>query len=269
MINIVIPSYKRLGMVTTLDSIPSEYRDSTFLAVRVEEADMYDQKYGHRCRILPLTGVSHIGDTRQAIVNHFAGTRLWMMDDDLRFYKVATNEVTGKLFNDFKVTPEYWGEMLALAERAMDEGFSHGGISVRAALLDASGRLPWRPNDYHYTNTWLDLSVLPIDKINYAPHNLLEDLNVFMDLVLAGFNSATIYEYVAFQRTESHDPERRIGGCHVYRNPDNWDVAVKAAAVKYGDLVRYKTEATNRHGRSPCSPKIKRLLDRDTYLLRK
>ena len=90
-IKIIIPSYKRCGKITTLDSIPISYKDNTFLFVRKEEYDLYYNEYKERCNIIPLENVNNICETRKRIVEYFDGQKIWMLDDDLVIYEGFVN----------------------------------------------------------------------------------------------------------------------------------------------------------------------------------
>lgn len=89
--NIVIPSRGRAGNMRVLDFLPSSVRPHVF--VPHDERDEYRAWVGDRCEVHALS-YTHIGDKRQQILDYFQGTKIIMLDDDLRFRKrMATDKV--------------------------------------------------------------------------------------------------------------------------------------------------------------------------------
>lgn len=234
-IKICIPSYKRIGNVETLNSIPLSYKHNVYLYVRQEEHAGYQAAYGSRCNVVALPPVSNIGETRQAICMAHMGERIWMMDDDLTIKPVYFSDkgIIRAKQKKFPLTEDDFYDCLDYLDSLMDSGLSHGAVRISLFPRPKDLYYPHRVNSFGFTNTYLDLSRIPANLIKYDAIELMEDVYQYVTLRSNGYDSAYISKYLV-----KSAPSNAAGGCSEYRTIERWN---KAAQKILDEFPEYTT----------------------------
>jgi hypothetical protein len=232
-LNICIPSYKRSDSVRVFQWIPKSYKDNVYLYVREDEYQDYFANYGDRCHVIPITGVSNIGETRRALCNHqlsLSGSkRIWQLDDDVTIHDtyfatwckpVQKCPVIRPFSGTINETDFY--SLIAQINTAMDNGYLHGAVTPFVGFPRFGYNYPTRVNSFAFTNTWLDLSAIPSNLVTYPKGNLACDNYIWLALITNGINSLTISNYLA----KSSSPGTK-GGCTDNRNTETWKACVE------------------------------------------
>jgi hypothetical protein len=220
MINIVIPSYQRSDNVITLNNIPASYKENTYLYVRHEEYELY-KHYEDKCNIIQLKNCKNIGDTRQYIVEHMQGKKIWMIDDDIQIHKAFLNEEQNAVRNEKPiVNEEQFYDCLKLIENYMNT-FYHGHLRLP---IFPKGKTYWpaRVNTWGFTNAFFNLEKINVKDIDYKHMTLCEDMYVFLSLIEKGYDRISISEYQV-----KGSPANAKGGCSTYRTVENHNAALE------------------------------------------
>lgn len=229
MITIVIPSYKRAGSVTALDTFPSDI--IPHLIVRAEEFDAYNELYADRAKVVAIDGVKGIADTRRKITEIYAGQKILMIDDDTTIHKAVTVgnwRRAGKEKLDSDVH-----EMLEIIETAMSKGFSHGHIKYPVFPVSKDAPI-FAENSYGFTNVWLDLTVLTPEQVGYGLIHLCEDTYTYLKLIREGINHLVLQNYMV--RSGKGNAE---GGVSTERNVENHNLSLEILVKEFPEYVKW------------------------------
>lgn len=267
-INICIPSYKRSNDVKTLDSIPLTHKDNTYLYVRKEEFDEYSSHYGHRCNVIPLTNVTNIGETRQKIIEHQYGNRIYVLDDDISIHKAYIDHLGWVRCEKQNVAQDNsFTELLTAIDNLIDIGALHGGLRNSIYGLNHNpshsayrpSQQPYFVNGYTFTNQWFDLSRLPLSIFVYKDWVVLEDTAQWCNLVANGYDSARLS---TFQINTVFDGN--TGGVWETRTLDVWNSSAKSLKEKFPEYItlvigKYSLKMIDSDGRSHLAvkPRVK------------
>lgn len=212
---VVIPSYKRAGRAYILKFIPKSYKENLFLMVREEEVAEYTEHYGDHATIIALPKVDGIAETRQALVEHFAGQRIWMIDDDLRLYKSFIDvEKKIEIQTAHKLTEDEFYLLMERIGNLMDEGYAWGGVHLKMFPLRGYNKFPQQLNSFNRSNYFYDLSVIPMSLFKFTDVTFAEDIYQWLTLFTAGFQHITITDFIVRLGLKSNSG----GGCSTYRD---------------------------------------------------
>ena len=195
---LVIPSHNRFWNVITLDSIPKKYLKDTYIVVRNEEQQSLYSHYD--CNVLVLD-CNSIATKRDAICRHFAGEKIWMIDDDCSLYNTELIDYVnslGKPDTNIKlttrVTEEDFDEFIDYVSNLLDE-YPHG--VVRPNIFSrGKNYLPYRLNTWAFTNALLNLSIIDADLLDYTFAEHSEDLVAFLNVIESEYDSFCLSKWM-------------------------------------------------------------------------
>lgn len=236
---IYIPTYRRVDRQITARWIPKKW--PVFLVARPDEATALRRK-GHFVMECPLKG---IGPTRQWIIeNHAAeiwGDKLFMMDDDLRFYVRREDDPTKfrQLCKD-RPEPEAMNELLFRLVDLLDESPLVGVTNRSGANRDTS---ELRKNTRMHDLFGIDLTVtrkhgFRIDRIAF-----MEDFDFILQHLTAGYDTVMLNTHCKGDVGSNAD-----GGCSVYRDLAGQELAARALVKRWPDFVKLRKVSARGEG---------------------
>ena len=233
MIHLTIPTLGRLDKQITLNSIPSELHNQTYLVVQPHEATEANNKYGNTCKIIVLPeNVKGLAATRKHIANVFKGKHHMQFDDDLTFTKIIVRE-DGK-YDRPLATLEDWQEILATMEENASEYVQQGFATTQVMPV------PEALNE----NARITMNVFYSDKFN-------PDLIKWGDDLSEGFAAEDFYATLQLLTTGhknllynhfrvSGAATNAKGGCETYRTIDTHNKSMNQLQEKFPDFVRLR-----------------------------
>jgi hypothetical protein len=216
---IIIPTYRRNDRQFTLRCIPESWHDRTVLVCDDEDAPGLQKKTKKtdiEVMVVP-DRIKSIAQKRAWIIKEFAGERIVMFDDDLRFCR-----------RDYNKTPTFLKQcdeddvdlMLQLLERKLGK-FAHVGVSARQGnnnlesmqrnrmakergegtnigKADEKAFLRWEPNSRMIYalgyNTDVLLKHCELGRIEHR-----EDMDYCLQLLSAGYQNRVLAEFCVDQ----------------------------------------------------------------------
>jgi hypothetical protein len=230
MIQLVIPTYKRLDNQITLNSIPKKFRKHITLVVQPQEEERALEIHP---QIFVLSGNDiGIAQTRKEIAKEWGCNRKvrhWILDDDLKILKHT--EVMGGRLEKSPINGRTFLECIDEIEAAMDEGFSHGGIGT--TWINPIGKYPYNDNFRIVTNVFYDGLVLCdiFKEIDWLLDGA-EDFYVNLQLLTKGMKNRVIYKF-----TTDPGHSNATGGCSTYRDIEFHNKACRKLVEKFPDYV--------------------------------
>jgi hypothetical protein len=226
-IAIYIPSAGRGTRQFTLERIPPAYRDITFLVVPKDQRFEYDAYAGRCAGVLacPKTG---IGKTRQWILDTTKRKFILMFDDDMYFYHRIKKLDWHLATNSMDQNKEMLDELFAYL---INDKFIHIGMATRteASFYLCSYRTCTRVNNVHGFNVAAMRKHAP----SFAELPVMEDFNVTLSLLRAGFPNKVLLDFVWNQPGSNSD-----GGCSTYRTAKLQAKAAKQLAALHPAFVK-------------------------------
>jgi hypothetical protein len=203
-VKIYIPTLARTDNQITLHNLPNLVLEDVVLVV-----DKKDRiPFGGASTI--LTCPAHgIGKVRQWIIdNHDVkkyGRSLLMLDDDLSFAVRRKDDPT-------KFLPSTAADVIAMLNETADmaQEYAHGGILSR----EGGNRVlsNYKENSRNLRALFYDVTIMRKLDIRFDRIPVMEDFDVALQLLRAGYQSITVARYVQDQ-IRSNAP----GGCSTYR----------------------------------------------------
>ena len=195
---LVIPSHNRFSNVITLDIIPKKYLKDTYIVVRDEEQQSLYSHYD--CNVLVLD-CNSIATKRDAICRHFAGEKIWMIDDDCLLYNAELVEYVnhlGKTHTNIKpttpVTEEDFDEFIDYVSNLLDK-YPHGAVRPHIFVRNKN-YLPYRLNTWAFTNVLLNLSIIDADFLDYTFVEHSEDLVAFLNVIESEYDNFCLSKWL-------------------------------------------------------------------------
>lgn len=227
--DIYILSSGRPDRQTTLDNLPSFWRDRVTLVVPEKEARAY-KKY--RILTCPLMGIGH---TRQFVIDQ-GGRDIFMLDDDLVFAARRTDNPTK--FRD--ATDIELMEMFNDVQRQL-----HDYPAVGVATREGGNR---NTDRYAYNTRLLRAlayrgDILRKNKVRFDRLPVMEDFDVALQLLSLGLPNCCI-NWVVQNQNGSNLP----GGCSQYRTNIVQAKAARMLQEFHPDVVRIVEKATKGKG---------------------
>jgi hypothetical protein len=208
--DIVIPTFGRVGKQTTFDNLPDKWKQRVDLIVRPCELEAHNkQDPKRRLHVLP-EGVERIADVRHWLVHkaqYFKSDQLVMLDDDMVFAARRTDEP-----NKFRnMVDQDFDDMFGdLAAQLLE--YAHAGISHR----EGANR-----NTDEYAECTRQMRVLGYQKKIMRSLNItgrtkvMEDFDVTLQLLRLGMPNRLCNMWVHNQGGSAV-----IGGCSSFRTPE-------------------------------------------------
>lgn len=235
-ISIYIPTRGRIAEQITFASLTPQLRTKVTFVVNRDEKG-FENLDGPVLRCPPT--VKTIGGVRQYICDYHylsrrkqVGPHLIMLDDDLRFFARRSDDPT---------------KFLPVTDRALEDCFKavdrmlmhypnvgilarEGGNRITADYVECTRLL--RALAY-------DVGVLHTHNIRFDRLIVMEDFDVALQLLRAGYKTAALCSYVQDQRG-SNAP----GGCSIYRTLEKQAQGAKGLAKLHAPFVKLVMKTT-------------------------
>jgi hypothetical protein len=190
---IVIPSHNRPDSQITLNSIPKSYRENTFIVVRKGEQEEKYKHLSNEVNILALE-CNDISTKRDAITKHFAGEKIWMVDDDCTLFNASFIEEKDVIKLISETSEEDFYEFIEYTSELLDK-YPHGVVRP-AVFARGKNYMPYRLNTWAFTNTFLNLKTLNSQDLNYTYSNYAEDVVAFLSVIDSGYDSFCLSKWM-------------------------------------------------------------------------
>lgn len=233
---IVIPTHNRSDNVVTLNSIPSTYYKDTYLVVR--EGEQYE-KYKHYediVNVVSFQNLSGIHDKRHAICKHFAGEKIWMVDDDCSLHPAAYNAEKDIIRADTTriVDHSEFDNFIIYSSDLLDK-YPHGVI--RPTIFPrGKSYWPYRLNTWAFTNVMLNLGKIDADLLRYDKFDHSEDLYAMLNVIDAGHDSFCLSKWM-IKTVKPGNP----GGMTGVRSVEMMNVVAKEIHREYPQYTKIET----------------------------
>tara|TARA_A100001011_G_scaffold384149_1_gene456383 strand:+ start:2782 stop:3600 length:819 start_codon:yes stop_codon:yes gene_type:complete len=234
MIEIIIPTFKRLDCQITLSNIPDSLLQNVTLVVQPQE-EVRAKKIHDKIFVVSGDDIG-FAKTIRDITYEFAverQSRFWILDDDLKFIRhYETND--GKLKKE-PMTEDDFAEVLDRTEMWMNDGFSHGAFGT--TWNNPLGKFPYVENSRIMTNKYYDGKVLSKiwKDIDWNGCCGAEDFYVNLQLLTKGYPNRVWYKYVA-----APSDTNTVGGCSEYRDIDYHNKSMRNLQSKFPNYVSLK-----------------------------
>lgn len=211
-IKIVIPTHKRSDKARYLNFVPKSYLKNVYLAIRDNESEDYRHHLDNGVNIVTFTNLTGIHDKRNAIVKHFKGDRIWMLDDDTELTDVVIREEKRTL-KSADIGEESFYEFISYCNDLLDE--YPMGI-VRPFMFPVNEKsLPYEINKWSGSNVMLDLNVLNADILEYNYLSYFEDRVGYLNTIDRGYNVFNLTKWMV-----KTDKPGKPGGCRDLRSEE-------------------------------------------------
>ena len=214
MIKIVIPTLGRINKQISYNNLPDKYKKNVYFVVREKEYKEIKHKYTIYADIivLPKNIETGIAPTRVYILEYFKDDRIWMIDDDLTFYRKKPNndENIKKKWISTKMTEKDFDILFLEITKYHNTGVVHGAINI-SSTPPSLRYWPRNKNGKIGGNVFLDIPNLPkdIEYFKYCP--AAEDYDTNLQLLKKGYNNIIFTDFCAIEKTNAP------GGCSTFR----------------------------------------------------
>ncbi len=211
---IVIPSKGRSKRQLTLEAL-SAAGIKPFIVVPEKERLKYQKAVGDKAICMPCPEQG-IAATRAWILNFWKGKKVFMLDDDMRFYfRPQMKKPTLQ-----KLSPKGLKKMLKRIEKSLDK---HVMVGVSARQGNNHKSVPYVLNTLSMNCYASNVPKLRKAKIKFGRTPLMEDFDITLQILRKGMTNKVYYRY-AWNQTGSN----AAGGCSTYRT---WKLQKKAAKL--------------------------------------
>jgi hypothetical protein len=237
-IKIAIPSYKRVDRVRVFETIPESYRDNVYMFVRVEEEEEYRNKWGHRCHIIPIDGVTGVATTMDKMVKYFNDERIWCIDDDVTLHHGVIDHKGIVRKSKEEISEEEFYKLISFIDEQMDMGYDYGMVKY---MLFPRGS-DWYPTKkmttpYGSGNIFFNLSKINRDHIDYKKTgDEWCDGYVAINLYKYGHDPIVIAKWLAYPNKWNAP-----GGCSVNRSVKGLNEGATILAKELPEFVKLRT----------------------------
>lgn len=232
-LEVFVPSRSRWLRSLTLEALQGKWEgDRVFLVVPTAQAAKYRplaKKHGVQLLGCPADGIA---GTRQWIGQQ-ADDRFLMLDDDLRFYRRFSTDVSLHQFGK-----NCMAAMLVLVARTLDH-YAHCSISAR----EGNNRL-----DFPWVTNSRPLRALAYRKKEFlrCKHGrvaIMEDFDVTLQLLRNGYQNCVITEFA-----QDQPGTQAPGGCSDYRTHAVHEQNVRRMATLHPGLVKLRQKENKTGG---------------------
>ena len=241
-LNIIIPTYGRLGTQKTYESLPEKYQKQVHFVVRPEEYAAFQARYSDCViRCLPST-VKNFAQTKEWILNHYRSEKVWILDDGFTKFHAIRRNTNGENPRWIRIPllePQF-DELIDRITKLLDE-YIHGAVQLdyvsppTGKAEDTNSRL--------MTNLFADFSKWPEDVsfvANYDACLTAEDFYVNLWLLSRGFANVVITDIGVYKKM------REPGGCNTYRTVENHNRSCEALHAAFPNFTRLRKKKPNR-----------------------
>ena len=236
-ITIMIPTMGRVNKQKTLSELSSALSARTILLVEDDEFDDHDIMHGSRCNVLALpTNIKGIADIRQYAVDICKTPFLFLIDDDMVFFKRKPDSVKLE-----RCTTMQQEELFKTLVEWLDfDEFPLVGLSARQGNNHVE-------QDYREATRQMNFHGINISRFNdlglkFNGSEVMEDFNLVLSLLTKGIPNRVMYQYCWNQLGSG-----AIGGCSQYRTPELQRECAEQLEFDYPDFVTV-VEKTNKTG---------------------
>lgn len=220
-----IPSYNRSERQITLDYLESMGipKENIYISTQTEEDyKIYLEKYGNRANIIYGKG-DCISDNRNNLLNYFnKGTRLLMLDDDLKFVGFKNNKKIEKASSDKFL--KFINDAFDYSER--NHALIWGGYPVSNGLFMSQSI------DKKNVVVGCMMGII-IDEYRFDKNfKLKEDLDFCLQTIKDGYNC------IRFNFVNANCKFKVKGGCFENWQNNEDDIMTKRILLKYPKLIK-------------------------------
>jgi hypothetical protein len=242
MIDIIyIPTYDRVGSQITYDSLPTKWKEKTYLVVSPAEVHPYYQTIP-----CPVQG-NGIAPVRKWIAEHGKGKRYAVLDDDIQFVYTRRDDEEG--LSNTPLTIKQFDDMFDTMNRWMDEGYIH--VACDVCWNPPTRNIDFRVNSRITTNIFYDGTKLPIQEIDWTSLDIAEDYYVNLQLLTRGYQNKVSLKY----RTNPSATQSK-GGCSSFRTLDVHNDNMKLLREKFPNFVQLREKITKSSGEWSNKPRL-------------
>lgn len=240
-LTIYIPSRgraQRLGLkTTTWSSLNDKLRRKTHWFVPKDELPVYRKALGPKTNIIG-SSVLGIHAVRAKIINDCPTRYVLMLDDDLCFYRRPDLKSATLV----PITPDEVEDMVAeMLKRAKEPRVAQVGLSARQGNNTKS--VAWWADGRCMNVHLFDIKELRQAKVKLGRVPVMEDFDITLQLLRAGYHNQIAYEYCWNQRGSGEE-----GGCSTYRTAEVQAAAAHKLAELHPDFVKVVTKTSNSEG---------------------
>jgi hypothetical protein len=233
MIDIVIPTFKRLNSQITLSNIPKDFLDNVTLAVQPQE-ELQAKKIHHKIFVVSGDNIG-FANTIKDITYEFGVNRkcnFWIMDDDLSFLQ---NVPIGDKLKKESLTEKSFFDMITETNKWLSEGLVHGAIGT--TWNNPLGKYPYIENSRIMTNKFYNGVKLSQvwNEIDWTGCCGAEDFYVNLQLLTKGMSNKVWYKYVVAPSDTNTE-----GGCSEYRDIEYHNKSMRDLHSKFPQYVILK-----------------------------
>ena len=214
MIELVIPTFKRLNSQITLSNIPDSLLEKVTLVVQPQE-EVEAKKIHNKIFVVSGDNIGFAKTIRDLTYEFSVNrqSRFWILDDDLKFLRHYRKD-DGKLKKEPMTEKDFY-EVLDKTNKWMDSGFPHGAFGT--TWNNPLGKFPYIENSRIMTNKYYDGKVISRiwKDIDWEGCCGAEDFYVNLQLLTKGYPNRVWYDFVV-DAGQSH----KDGGCSDYRDAE-------------------------------------------------
>ena len=239
MMELVIPTFKRLNSQITLSNIPDSLLENVTLVVQPQE-EVEARKIHHNIFVVSGDNIG-FAKTIRDLTYEFAvnrQSRFWILDDDLKFLRHYKKD-DGKLKKEPMIEKDFV-EVLERTNKWIDGGFPHGAFGT--TWNNPLDKFPYIENSRIMTNKYYDGKVISKvwNDIDWEGCCGAEDFYVTLQLLTKGHPNRVWYEFVVDAGASHKD-----GGCSDYRDAEYHNQSCIELQKKFPQFVTLKYKEDN------------------------
>lgn len=227
---ILIPTYMREESQISLKGIKQVYDGEVFLCTDTTRYD-YLKALNPWAEVIDIGITDGIADTRQKLVDIADGEKIFIVDDQVKFYERTP---AGRIVS---ISPKGFKKMMNEIEDALDD-YAWVGVSDRAGnnrVTEGSAELQRSYSCYGInTKTWKENEINFNGLYEKTGAKLFEDFYALLSMFTKGMKNLVLYDY-AF-----HHPHGKVGGNSEYRTNETQAFCYTMLRDEFPDFVKLK-----------------------------
>ena len=196
---IVIPTYKRPeGKLDVLENgwIPESFYKRVYVCIRNTEEEK--ERYAHlegKVHIVPLNMPedSGIPEKREAICKHFAGEKIWMMDDDIKIVSCHTVPEKDYVIKEKELSEQSFYELINYSIELLED--MPFGVIGTGTFVKGVDIYPLGLNRWGAFSSFINLGTLTAEDLGYTKVRYYEDIAAFCAAIEKGYNNFYITKW--------------------------------------------------------------------------
>jgi len=199
---IVIPTYKRPdGKIDVLENgwIPESFYKRVYVCIRREVSEMERYKSipfdypGVQVVPLRVPKDSGIPEKRHAICEHFAGEKIWMMDDDIKIVPCHITDEKDYVIKEKELSEESFYDLINYSIGLLED--MPFGVIATATFVKGKDIFPIGLNRWGAFSSFINLEQLTANDLGYTKVKYYEDVAAFCGAIEKGFNNFYITKW--------------------------------------------------------------------------